>query len=112
MAAARGDINIGREQHLRDRGYRLGNLSIMRWSHVAVLALVHLVTASPLTRRWDELQVKHAWDEIPRGWVLHSEAPADHKLKLRVGLKQDRFDELVEHLYQVSDPAHERYETV
>ncbi len=84
----------------------------MRWPQVAVLALVHLVTASPLAKRWGDLQVKHAWEEVPRGWVLHGEAPADNKLKLRVGLKQDRFDELVEHLYEVSDPSHERYETV
>lgn len=28
---------------------------------------------------------------------------------MRLALKQDRFDELVEHLYEVSDPEHARY---
>jgi len=45
----------------------------------------------------------------PRGWVKHSEAPADHKIVLRIGLPQPNFHVLEQHLYEVSDPDHERY---
>lgn len=76
----------------------------------ALFALpIVLVAASPLNKRWDEFEVKHSWTEVPQGWVRHSDAPADHILEMRIGLKQDRFDTLVDELYQVSDPRHERY---
>ena len=82
----------------------------MRWlsSTSAVLfALLHLVAASPLvSKRWDEFSVKHAWVDVPRGWEHHAPAPADHTFNMRIGLKQDRFDELVSALYEVSDPDH------
>lgn len=31
------------------------------------------------------------------------------QITLRIGLKQHGFDELVNHLYEVSDPSHSRY---
>jgi tripeptidyl-peptidase-1 len=52
---------------------------------------------------------KHSWVEVPRGWEFVRSAPADHTLDMRVGLKQARFDELVESLFEVSDPSHEKY---
>ncbi|KAL0580736.1 hypothetical protein V5O48_001294 [Marasmius crinis-equi] len=45
----------------------------------------------------------------PRGWVQHARAPPDHKIELRIGLPQPNFNELERHLYEVSDPFHERY---
>lgn len=45
----------------------------------------------------------------PRGWIKHSEPPADHKIVLRIGLPQPNFHVLEQHLYEVSDPDHERY---
>ncbi|KAI0831997.1 peptidase S8/S53 domain-containing protein [Trametes gibbosa] len=82
----------------------------MLWSSAVLLALVQLVAANPLlTKRWDDLEVKHAWAEVPRGWELHGPAPEDYTFDMRIGLKQDKFDELVASLYEVSDPTHERY---
>ncbi|KAI8969372.1 subtilisin-like protein [Trametes punicea] len=82
----------------------------MLWSPALLLALVQLVVATPLiSKRWDDFAVKHAWTEVPRGWELHGPAPADHTFDMRIGLKQDRFDELVAALYEVSDPSHEKY---
>lgn len=80
------------------------------WSLV-VVALAPVALTKPLAKRWDDFQVKHAWVETPSGWEVHGDAPADHRIDMRIGLKQDKFDELVEHLYQVSDPSHERYVT-
>lgn len=81
----------------------------MRLSAVFSLFLFQLVAAGPLAKRWDEFETKHAWAELPRGWELHGDVPADHKLEMRIGLKQDKFDELIRQLYEVSDPDHGRY---
>lgn len=45
----------------------------------------------------------------PLGWIQHAEVPADHLISLRIGLPQENFSLLEKHLYEVSDPAHERY---
>ncbi|KAI0079096.1 subtilisin-like protein [Panus rudis PR-1116 ss-1] len=79
-------------------------------SSLLLLGLLQLAAAKPLiSKRWDDFEVKHAWVNVPNGWELHGPAPADHKFPLRVGLKQDRFDELVTALYEVSDPNHDNY---
>ncbi|KAF5358974.1 hypothetical protein D9758_004895 [Tetrapyrgos nigripes] len=45
----------------------------------------------------------------PRGWTLRSAAPSHHTIELRIGLPQPDFPVLEKHLYEVSDPFHERY---
>ncbi|KAI0638560.1 tripeptidyl peptidase A [Trametes polyzona] len=45
----------------------------------------------------------------PRGWTKSAPAPADHVIELRIALPQPRFSELEKHLYEVSDPFHDRY---
>lgn len=82
----------------------------MLWLSALVLVLAQLSAAKPLnSKRWNDLAVKHAWVEVPQGWEFHSTAPADYLLDMRIGLKQDRIDELISALYEVSDPTHERY---
>ncbi|KAJ7623738.1 peptidase S8/S53 domain-containing protein [Roridomyces roridus] len=76
----------------------------------ALVVIAQLSAAKPLlNQRWDDQSVKHAWVEIPKGWEYHSAPPADHLLDLRIGLKQDKIDQLISSLYEVSDPAHGRY---
>lgn len=76
-------------------------------SSAVLLALVSLVAAKPLaTKRWDDFEVKHAWTEAPKGWKCHGPAPADHVLDMRISLKQDRLEDLITALYEVSDPTH------
>lgn len=76
-------------------------------SSVLLLSALQLCLSKPV-KRWDDLQVKHAWVNVPRGWELVGPAPADHKLNMRIGLKQDRLDELISSLFEVSDPTHVR----
>jgi len=52
---------------------------------------------------------KHAWVEAPAKWTHISSAPDSHTLRMRIGLKQTQMDEVIRHLYEVSDPAHPRY---
>ncbi len=84
----------------------------MFWAaHALILGLAHLAASKPFpsqSKRWGDFGVKHAWDEVPRGWELHGSAPADYTFDMRIALKQDRFDDLVAALYEVSDPTHER----
>ncbi|KAH8829183.1 subtilisin-like protein [Flagelloscypha sp. PMI_526] len=46
---------------------------------------------------------------LPRGWKQVAPAPDSMLIKLRIALPQSRFDELENHLYEVSDPSHGRY---
>jgi len=45
----------------------------------------------------------------PRTWIKHGVPPPNHKIVLRIGLPQPNFSVLEKHLYEVSDPDHERY---
>ena len=71
--------------------------------------LVGAALCKPLYKRWDDFKVKHAWVEgVPKGWKVVGPAAPDHRLTVRIGLKQDGMDELIAHLYTVSDPNHHR----
>jgi len=77
------------------------------WTVVGAFLSAGLKLLGP-DRRWEELKVKHEWSDVPKGWVEVGRPPADHLLKINLGLRQDRFDELLGHLYEVSDPEHHR----
>lgn len=47
--------------------------------------------------------------EVPEGWVKVGRASVGHTLNLRIGLPQPNFGLLEQHLYEISDPYHERY---
>ena len=82
---------------------------VTNWLRLLTFLPLALALSTPPEKRWDNFQTKHAWAEVPKGWVVHDEdAPKDHMLKMRIRLKQDRFDDLVDELYQVSSPNHER----
>ncbi|KAJ7437142.1 peptidase S8/S53 domain-containing protein [Mycena galericulata] len=79
------------------------------WAKSVVSLLPLLVFALALPSQDSEHQVKEQLAEPPRGWTVHSPAPLDHIIKLRIGLPQSNFHALQEHLYAVSDPSSERY---
>jgi len=81
----------------------------MLWRFGSVLLLAHLMTATPLVRRWNDFTEKHSWIQIPKGWELFSEAPSDYTFDLRIGLKQNGMEKLIENLMETSDPSHVRY---
>jgi len=74
-----------------------------------LITLVQLCAAKPVSRRWNDLTEKHAWDEIPRGWVYESPAPANLSFNMHIGLKQDKIVDLIASLMETSDPGHSRY---
>ncbi|KAF9236232.1 peptidase S8/S53 domain-containing protein [Melanogaster broomeanus] len=54
-------------------------------------------------------KVKESINAPPRGWVRHGPAPSGHILELKIALPQPHFPILEQHLWEVSDPKHERY---
>ena len=78
-------------------------------SLLVLLGLVQLGTSKTLLKRWNNLALKHAWPEVPHGWEHTAPAPSNYLLELRIGLKQDRIDDLIDNLMEISDPANPRY---
>jgi hypothetical protein len=94
-------------------GFLLPTMARLLWA-VALLGAFQPAIAKSLRhdKRWGELKVKHEWTDVPKGWVEIGRPPADYPMKINIGLKQERFDELLGHLYEVSDPDNPRYAPV
>lgn len=61
-------------------------------------SLILPILSSPVrTRSGYSVKNKHA---VPDNWVCIGRAPPGHKIRLQVGLRQHRFDELERHLYE------------
>ncbi|KAI0737699.1 tripeptidyl peptidase A [Daedaleopsis nitida] len=78
------------------------------WMLSAWLPLVLATAAAALPSKDAVHKVKESILP-PRGWTQSSPAPADHVIELRIALPQSNFEQLEKHLYEVSDPFHERY---
>ena len=69
--------------------------------------------ASPVSvassyKRWTH-KVKESLEAVPHGWVKHAPTPPDHVLELKIALPQPYFPILEQHLWEISDPNHDRY---
>jgi tripeptidyl-peptidase-1 len=76
---------------------------------LSVLAAVHFTLASPISARWDETQVKHVWNTVPKNWECQGYPPEETTIDLRIALKPDNENALVDALYEISDPNHPKY---
>ena len=54
-------------------------------------------------------KIKESIEQPPDDWLRHASAPLDHLLELTIALPQPHFHILEKHLYEISDPDHERY---
>jgi tripeptidyl-peptidase-1 len=54
-------------------------------------------------------KIKESIEGPPRGWLRHGPAPPNHLLELKIALPQPHFPTLEKHLWEVSNPKHERY---
>ncbi|EJD43708.1 subtilisin-like protein [Auricularia subglabra TFB-10046 SS5] len=65
----------------------------------------------PHEKRFGDMVTKHAWTEVPAGWTLAAQSvpPMEHKIDLRIGLKQHNLDTLIDTLYDVSNPLSPAY---
>ncbi|KAI4250164.1 MAG: hypothetical protein L6R40_000336 [Gallowayella cf. fulva] len=74
---------------------------------LSYVGLSTLVDCSPVRSR--SLYAVKDSHHVPRKWTRVGDAPPDHVVNLEIALKQSQFDELERHLYEVSDPDHDRY---
>ncbi|TRX95570.1 hypothetical protein FHL15_003528 [Xylaria flabelliformis] len=72
----------------------------------ALMAAAQAVFASPVARSGYSVKDSH---NVPRDWAKVARAPAGQVMHLQIGLKQSNFAELEKQLYEVSDPAHQKY---
>ncbi|OTB02283.1 hypothetical protein M426DRAFT_322859 [Hypoxylon sp. CI-4A] len=74
----------------------------------SALLAVQAAVAKPVVSRNTPYRVKDS-HHVPRAWRRVKRAPGDHVIDLQIGVKQSNFAELERHLYEVSDPDHQRY---
>ncbi|KAJ3497050.1 hypothetical protein NLG97_g2201 [Lecanicillium saksenae] len=68
--------------------------------------LAALAAASPTNM---QMALKQSLHMVPRGWEVHSDAPADHKINMHIGLKEQNMDVLQKRLLEMSTPDHPDY---
>ncbi|KAI9435318.1 subtilisin-like protein [Lactarius indigo] len=85
----------------------------MRYHRIFVLSALAAIPltglAIPHSPRWDELRSKHSRDAVPDGWVCLGPPPNDTTIDLYVVLKSHRENALIDTLYEVSTPSHQKY---
>ncbi|KAF8559436.1 subtilisin-like protein [Imleria badia] len=78
------------------------------WS--LLLALPFAVTLVSASHHKDfPHKIKESIEAPPHGWLRHGPAPPDHLLELKIALPRPHFPILEKHLWEVSNPSHERY---
>jgi len=70
-----------------------------------IITLASITAAGPLRSAY----LTKEDHPVPAGFTRESDAPASHPIRLSIGLKQSRFDELERQLYEISDPDSPRY---
>jgi len=65
--------------------------------------------ATPLTRRWDNMTMKHSWSAVPEHWESLGHPSAGTTIDLYLALKPHNDDALIDALYEVSSPRHPKY---
>ena len=71
-----------------------------------VIAVPFISFATPLASRWGEIRVKHSWDTIPEKWESLGPPLAGTTIDLRISLKPNSENALIDSLYEVSTPNH------
>jgi hypothetical protein len=81
-----------------------------RWlSLLTVLSAVSLTKlAAPPAPLWSDIRVKHTWNPIPTNWESLGLPPANTTINLYIALKPHRENTLIDALYEVSNPGHQK----
>ena len=68
-----------------------------------------LVDFTTAAEHWDEMLVKHSWNAVPAHWESLGNTTAGAIIELHIALKSDRENALINALFEVSDPEHQRH---
>ena len=76
------------------------------WLVLCFLAAVPLTSlATTGTSYWGDMRVKHFWNTLPSNWTYLSHPSNNAMIDLRIALKPQSENALIEALYEVSDPS-------
>ncbi|KAF8267690.1 subtilisin-like protein [Lactarius quietus] len=86
----------------------------MRWRRqFCVLSFLAATPLANFTRTlvspWDDIQVKHTWEDIPQNWETLGLPPSNTTIDLHIALVPQHENALVDALYEVSTPGHPKY---
>src|SRR6202046_1785622 len=76
---------------------------------LSAVSLTNLATPPTPVPLWSDIRVKHTWDSVPANWECLGPPPADIVINLYIALKPDRENALIDALYEVSDPGHQKH---
>jgi tripeptidyl-peptidase-1 len=82
----------------------------MRNHTLSVLCILTTRFLSSLAApRWEDVQVKHKWDNAPENWTNLGHPSADTTIDIHIALKPQNENALIDALYEVSSPDHPKY---
>ncbi|KAF8258312.1 subtilisin-like protein [Lactarius quietus] len=73
------------------------------------LATVSLQVAMALAPRWDDIRVKHAWNNVPPNWESFGPPFSNNTIDLHFALQPQYENALIDALYDVSTPGNPKY---
>ncbi|KAF8266385.1 subtilisin-like protein [Lactarius quietus] len=74
---------------------------------ISVVPLANLATYPAAL--WGDIRVKHSWKTIPANWESLGPPPAGTTVDLYIALKPHRENALIDALYEISDPGHQKH---
>ncbi|KAH9056382.1 subtilisin-like protein [Lactarius vividus] len=85
----------------------------MRYHWLAVLSILSAAPftdlATPPLPPWGNLCVKHTWNTVPANWESLGPPPVGTTIDLYIALQPRRDNALIDALYEVSTPGHQKY---
>ncbi|KAF8266398.1 peptidase S8/S53 domain-containing protein [Lactarius quietus] len=85
----------------------------MLYQWLYVLSALPTMSLSPLATPpvllWGDARVKHTWNAVPDNWESLGPPPAGTTLDLYIALKPRHENALIDMLFEVSDPGHQKY---
>jgi hypothetical protein len=74
---------------------------------LSAVSLADLETPPPPL--WSDIRVKHTWNTVPANWESLGPPPTNTTIDLYVALKPQRANALIDALYEVSNPGHQKF---
>ena len=85
---------------------------IMRLHWLSLLSLLSSMPlaflAAPPAQPWSDKRVKHSWNTVPANWECLGPPPPNTTIDLFIALKANSENALIEALYEVSSPGHQK----
>ena len=78
-------------------------------SALIFLAAVPLTAHATPIALWDDMQVKHSWNDVPADWESLGHSSAGTTIDIDIALKSDRETAVIDALSEISNPEHPKH---